>query len=580
MISKHGRPRLQRGLPALPLVIVGGLVALPGVVVLSALLTPTVAVWAHLGATLLPEMVGNTVVLLLGVGLGTLVLGTGLAWLTVAYRFPGRAVFDWLLLLPLAAPTYVMGYVYMATFDFAGPVQSALRGWLGDGAWFPEIRSGGGAILVMTLVLYPYVYLLARTAFREQSRSTFEAARAMGHSRTSAFFRLALPLARPSLVAGTALALMEALTDFATVRFFNFPTLSEGIIRVWHGMMDLRAATELAGALMLFVLLLIGLERWLRGRARYTQAHGRSPGVGWVDLTGWRGWAATGLCSLVLTAAFLLPVGQLAIWATREVARPGALAVYGQLVANTLLLAGLAAGAAVVVSLVVATSVRASGGRPARLLARLATMGYAVPGAVIGVGVLIPLAAFDHALNDLLEGWRGLTVGLLLTGSVVGLTYAYVVRFMAVAYSSVEASFDKVTPSITMAARSLGASPRRLLWQVHLPLIAPGVLVGAILVFVDVMKELPITMILRPFGYDTLAIWVWQMAAESLWAGASLPALTIVLVGLLPVLVLMRLTAAMRSDRSEIDVRMSSTPLVIRRPIPEWRAGQAQLPRS
>jgi iron(III) transport system permease protein len=573
VIGTRAGPRFERGLSALPLAVAGGLVALPVVVVLSALLTPTQAVWAHLGATLLPELIGNTVVLLLGVGAGTLVLGTGLAWLTVAYRFPGQRVFDWLLLLPLAAPTYVMGYVYMATFDFAGPVQSTLRGWLGDGVWFPEIRSGGGAILVMTLVLYPYVYLLARTAFREQSRSTFEAARAMGHSRTSAFFRLALPLARPSLVAGTALALMEALTDFATVRFFNFPTLSDGIIRVWHGMMDLRAATELAGVLMLFALLLIVLERRLRGRARYTQAQGRSPGVGWVALRGWRGWAATGLCGLVLTVAFLLPVGQLALWATRELARPASLQVYGQLVGNSLLLAGLAALAAVLVALLVASSVRASGGRAARLGARLATMGYAVPGAVIAVGVLIPLAAFDHALNDLLEGWQGITVGLLLTGSLVGLTYAYVVRFMAVAYNSVEASFDKVKPNITAAARTLGASPRRLLWQVHLPLIAPGVLAGAILVFVDVMKELPMTMILRPFGYDTLAIWVWQMAAESLWAGASLPALTIVLVGLLPVAVLMRLTAAMWSDLSEVDVRISSAPVAISRPLPEWRAG-------
>jgi iron(III) transport system permease protein len=275
----------------------------------------------------------------------------------------------------------------------------------------------------------------------------------------------------------------------------------------------------------------------------------------------------------VLTVAFLLPVGQLALWATRELARPASLQVYGQLVGNSLLLAGLAALAAVLVALLVASSVRASGGRAARLGARLATMGYAVPGAVIAVGVLIPLAAFDHALNDLLEGWQGITVGLLLTGSLVGLTYAYVVRFMAVAYNSVEASFDKVKPNITAAARTLGASPRRLLWQVHLPLIAPGVLAGAILVFVDVMKELPMTMILRPFGYDTLAIWVWQMAAESLWAGASLPALTIVLVGLLPVAVLMRLTAAMWSDLSEVDVRISSAPVAISRPLPEWRAG-------
>lgn len=550
MTTKHGRPPLS----VLLLLLIGGLIALPVVVVLSALLTPTPQIWGHLWATILPEMIGNTLVLLLGVGVGTLVLGTGLAWLTVAYRFPGRAAFDWLLLLPMAVPTYVMGYVYMATLDFAGPVQSTLRGWFGS-IWFPEIRSGAGAVLVMTLVLYPYVYLLARAAFQEQARNTFEAARAMGYSRTSAFFRLALPLARPSLAAGVALALMETLTDFATVRFFNFPTLSEGIIRVWHGMMNLRAATELAGVLLLFALALIALERLLRGRARYFQTGGYSPGIGRVRLTGWRAWGAAGLCGLVLAVAFLVPVLQLVLWAVRDLAQagPSALAAYWRLAGNSLLLSGLAAGAALIMAVVVSNGIRMGGGGGwlTRAIARLATMGYAIPGAVIAVGILLPLSAFDHALSDLLEGWWGITIGLLLTGSLVGLIYAYVVRFMAVAYNSVESSLEKVTPNISLAARTLGASPRRLLWQIHLPLITPGLLAGAILVFVDVMKELPITMILRPFGYDTLSIWVWQMAAESLWAGAALPALTIVAVGVLPVILLLRITAAKGGSESK-----------------------------
>ncbi len=549
-IHSSGRwRRFTRGLPALPLLI-AGLVILPVAVVLWTLLTPTPAVWEHLWATLLPEITRNTMVLLIGVGAGTLILGTGLAWLTVAYRFPGHAVFDWLLLLPLAVPTYIMGFVYMATFDCAGPVQSALRGWFGSAIWFPEIRSGGGAVLVMTLVLYPYVYLLARAAFHEQSGNTFEAARAMGYSRLQSFFRLAIPLARPSIAAGVTLALMEALTDFATVRFFNFPTLSDGIIRVWHGMMDLRAATELAGVLVLFALVVILFERWVRGRARYSQKGGRSPGIGRVRFSGWGGWAAAGVCALVLAVAFVLPVAQLALWTVREAAHmpPGALAIYWELAGNSLILSGLATATAIVLAVVVANGVHMGGGRLARFTARLATMGYAVPGAVIAVGVLVPLSAFDHALNDLVEQWRGVTIGLLLTGSVVGLIYAYVVRFMAVAYNSVESSLDKITPNIAMAARSLGASPRRLLWRIHLPLIAPGLLAGATLVFVDVMKELPITMMLRPFGYDTLAIWVWQMAAESLWAGAALPALTIVLVGILPVILLMRIGTRSESE--------------------------------
>jgi iron(III) transport system permease protein len=536
-----------RWLPAFPLLLAGGLVALPVVVVLSALATPSPEVWGHLWATILPEMIRNTLLLLLGVGAGTLILGTGLAWLTVAYRFPGQAVFDWLLVLPLAVPTYVMGYVYMTTFDYAGPVQSALREWFGSGVWFPEIRSGTGAVLVMTLVLYPYVYLLARTAFQEQLGSTFEAARAMGCSRMTAFFRLAVPLARPSLAAGTALALMEALTDFATVRFFNFPTLSEGVFRVWYGMMDLRAATELAGVLMLFALALVVMERRLRGRARYYQARGASPGIGRVKLSGWQGWGAAAVCGLVVTGAFLVPVLQLTLWAAGDLSQPGALDTYRELVRNSLVLSVLAAFTAILLAVLVASRVRISGDRPSRMIARLATMGYAVPGAVIGVGILVPLSAFDHALNDLAEDWWGVTVGLLLTGSIFGLIYAYVVRFMAVAYGSVESSLDKVTPSISMAARALGASPRRLLWRVHLPLITPGLLAGATLVFVDVMKELPVTMILRPFGYDTLSIWVWQMAAEGVWAGAALPALTIVAAGILPVIFLMRITTAARS---------------------------------
>ncbi|HSV86032.1 MAG TPA: iron ABC transporter permease [Levilinea sp.] len=535
--------RQHHQFPPLPLLAAAGLVFLPVLVVLSALVTPTPEVWSHLWATILPEMIKNTLVLLLGVGTGALLLGTGLAWLTVAYRFPGQAIFDWLLVLPLAVPTYVMGYVYMTTFDYAGPVQSTLRAWFGSSVWFPEIRSAAGAVLVMILVLYPYVYLLARAAFHEQSESTFDAARAMGHSRLSAFFRLAVPLARPSLAAGTAMVLMEALTDFATVRFFNFPTLSEGVFRVWYGMMDLRAASELAGALMLFALAVIVLERWLRGRARYDQTRGSSPGINRVKLSGWQGWGVAGVCVLMVTGAFLIPVLQLTLWALRDLSQPGALDAYGELARNSLILSGLAALTTIVLSVLVANGVRMSGGKAARVLARLATMGYAVPGAVIGVGILLPLSAFNHALNDLAERWWGVTIGLLLTGSIVGLIYAYVVRFMAVAYGSVESSLDKVTPNISMAARTLGATSRRLLWQIHLPLIAPGLLAGAILVFVDVMKELPVTMILRPFGYDTLSIWVWQMAAEGAWSGAALPALTIVAVGILPVIFLMRVTA-------------------------------------
>lgn len=535
---KHGRD--WRTLPVLLFVTL--LVVLPVVIVSAAVLTPTTDVWLHLARTLLPEMARNTLLMLVGVSVGTLLLGVGLAWLVTAYRFPGRGALDWVLVLPMAVPTYVQAFVYMATFDFAGPVQTVLRRYLADMAWFPEIRSGGGVILVMTLVLYPYVYLLAKAGFREQSGALLEAARAMGHSPAAVFMRVILPLARPSIVAGTVLAVMEALADFATVRFFNFPTLADGVIRVWYGMMDRNAATELAGLLAFVALAILLLEHALRGRTRYFQAGGRGPGITPTALRGWRGGLATAICLLVIAVAFVLPVGQLVLWTTRELAHqpPGALQVFAQLARNSVLLSALAALFAIATALLLASGIRTSGSKLAFVLAKLSTSGYAMPGAVIAVGIILPLSAFDRSLNALFTAWRGYGVGLVLTGSIVGLIYAYVVRFMSVSFSSVDASLEKITPNVTAAARTLGAGPWRLLWRVHLPLVAPGMLAGAILVFVDVMKELPITLMLRPFGYDTLAVWVWQMAAESVWGGASLPALVIVLAGLAPVILLMR----------------------------------------
>jgi len=541
-------------LPIFPFTVVL-LLALPVAVVGSAALDPSLEIWSHLWQTMLPELIRNTLLLLAGVGLGTFVIGVGLAWLIAAYRFPGRSVLEWLLVLPMAVPTYIQGFVYMATFDYAGPVQSLLRQWFGGSLWFPEIRSGAGAIVVMILVLYPYVYLLAKAGFREQSGSALEAARVLGYSHAVIFFRIVLPLARPSIVAGVALAIMEALADFATVRFFNFPTLSDGVIRIWHGMMDLRAASELAGLLACFALFILLLEQGMRRRSRYFQPGGKTPGIAPVRLAGWKGWAASLACSLVVTAAFFLPVSQLAHWGWQEAGRMGADAmfVYARLAVNSLLLAGLAAAFATAVALFLSSRTRIHSSKAARLLAKLATTGYAIPGAVMAVGILLPLSALDHTINNFLEAWFGITVGLIFTGTLVGLIYAYVARFLAVTYSSIDASMNKITSNITETAKILGRSNWRIMWRIHFPLVSTGVLAGAILVFVDVMKELPITIMLRPFGYDTLAVWVWQMAAESLWAGAALPALAIVLVGLLPVIILLRaetgkITAWSRED--------------------------------
>ncbi|MBI1295952.1 ABC transporter permease subunit [bacterium] len=517
------------------------LVVLPLSIVLLELLTPTRQIWAHLWETILPVMLRNTLLLVVGVGGGTLLMGTGLAWLVTAYRFPGRSLFDWALLLPLALPSYILAFVYVATFDFVGPVHSTLRVWFGPDVWFPRIDTGWSALVVLIATLYPYVYLLARTAFRAQSAYTFDAARTMGLNRTATFFRLVLPLARPALITGMSLAMMEALGDFATVRLFNYPTLSEGVFRIWEGMMNRSAALELAALLCLVTLLLILCERILRGAARYTQTTGQAPRPTPVILRGRVAWSVTLGLSMVLSVTFVLPIGQLAIWTWQEVAKqgPGGTlnVAFQRYMATTLTIAMLAALAALIWALLLAHSARLNNGRWTRFGVRIATLGYAMPGAVIGVGVLLTLTALDRTLS----AWS-IGAGLLLAGSLVGLTYAYVVRFLAVSYGSVEASLETVTPTLEHAARSLGDGPLRVLYRIHIPLISRGLFTALILVFVDVMKELPITLLLRPFGMDTLAIWAYLLAAEGFWEAAAVPSLSIVVAGLVPVLLLVRLS--------------------------------------
>lgn len=514
-------------------ILLTALLVLPILVVGGQWLAPRWEVWIHLWNTRLPEMLVTTALLTLGVGLGTFLLGAGLAWLVAAYRFPGRDAFEWLLIGPLAMPAFILAYVYMALFDFAGPVQKALRAWLGPQAWFPEIRSLGGAILVLSLVLYPYVYLLARAAFLEQAASTFEAARLLGYSRSQAFFKLVLPLARPSLAAGMTLAMLEALTDFGAVRFFSVSTISEGIVRLWEGALDRSSALALASLLLVAALFVILLERLLRGGSRYFQADSGYRRLQPVTLHGLKAWLAAALCLAVLLAALGVPLLQLTAWTVQEFSRgtPGAFdAVYARYLRVTVTLALTASVLAVGLALVVAQSARASTGRFRKVLTRLATLGYAMPGAVIAAGVLMALAFVD----------RQAALGFMLTGSLFGLMYAYIVRFFSLAYNSAEASLEKVTPSLVEAARTLGAGSGRILWQVQMPLISTGLAAGVILVFVDVLKELPATLLLRPFGMDTLAIWAYMAAAESLWSVAALPSLTILVIGLLAVLILFR----------------------------------------
>lgn len=543
----RGARRKRLSLTTIPALLIAIAVVIPLAALGLHLITPNWALWRSLWETVLPTMLLNTMTLVLGVGISTLVLGTAFAWLVSAYEFPFRWIFERALILPLAFPSFVMGFIFMATFDFAGPVQSWWRATFGREAVFPDIYSASGVILVMSLVLYPYVYVLARAAFQEQSANTIEVARVMGYTRTQTFLRLVLPMARPSLVAGALLAMMEALTDYGTVKFFSFPTLSEGIVRIWEGRLDRDGAVQIAMLLMSIALALMVVERSLRGRARYYQMGGsKGRRLERHRLHGGRAVLAVSACTALLSIAFILPVAQLIAWAVAEISQQtvgGWQKTYFTYIGNTVTLAGTAAFWVILLAVIVAHSVRrrAQGGSVSmRWIARLATLGYAVPGAAIAVGVLLFLSPIDFGLNDLARTLGLERPGLILTGSMVGLIYAYVVRFMSLGYNSTESSLEKITPNIEQAARTLGVGSFGVLRRVHLPMMSSGIAAGAILVFVDVMKELPATLMLRPFGMDTLALWAYFLASESFWQAASLPALTILLVGILPVLLLMR----------------------------------------
>jgi iron(III) transport system permease protein len=523
-------------------VLAAMVVAVPILAVLLSLTTPAREVWAHLWRTQLVELLRNTVTLLLAVGFGSLGLGTVLAWLVVFYEFPGRRALEWALVLPLALPAYVIGFVFLGIFEFAGPLQTALRGLLGPGLRLPDPRTGWGVSVVMTLVLYPYVYTLARAALLEQAPEAFESAQSLGRSRVRAFWDVSLPLARPALVAGTTLACMEALADFGTVATFSYRTLTEAVYRVWHGMFDRAAATQLAAGLLGLSAVLMILERLSRGRARFTQGRRPTRAPVRARLTGLRAAAATGLCGTVWILAFGLPVGQLLLWATGILRRDGLPRGFLSALGTSLGLAAAAAGLTLGVALVCAYAIRLRPAGMTTLVVRTASLGYALPGAVIAVGVLLPLSTLDHALAAAAERVLGLDVGLLLTGTAGALLYAYLVRFLAVSFHAVEATLARIPRSLDEVARSLGAGAGRTLRAVHVPLIRRGLVAALLLVFVDVMKEMPATLLLRPLSLDTLAMAVWQQTAESLWEEAAVPALALVLAGLLPVVLLLRVS--------------------------------------
>lgn len=524
----------------LAVALLAALVGVPLAVIVASWGTIDAEIWSHLASTVMPRLLANTALLLAGVGVGTAVLGVGLAWLTVMCAFPGRRWFDWMLMLPLAVPAYVLAMIAIGLFDFSGPLQTALRAWLGPGQWLPPIRSTGGVVAVMTLALYPYVYMLARSAFLGQGRSQLEAARALGYRPREAFLRVAIPGARPAIAAGIGLALMEALADFGTVATFNFDTFTTAIYKTWFGFFKVEAAAQLASLLLLLVALGVFGERKLRGRARYV-ASGAPARDTPIRLRGARAWAASGVCALVFALGFGIPMAQLALWVVPNLARELD-AQYWTRLGHTLVLGGGAALFTVAGALVLAYARRHWPSRGLRASVRIATLGYALPGSVLAVGIMIAFTWIDRGLATVLAGF-GIELDAVLRGSVWALLLAYAVRFLAVAYGPVDSGFERIRPSLVEAARSLGAGQRQILTRVYLPLLRPGVLSAALLVLVDVMKEQPATLMLRPFGWDTFAVRIFELTSEGEWERAALPALTLVLTGLLPVLLLVRKSA-------------------------------------
>ena len=522
---------------------IAALVGLPVASVLTHILSGgTGATWSHLASTVLPDYVANTLVLCIAVGIGVIVIGVATAWLTAMHDFPGRILFEWALVLPMAMPAYVLAYVYTDFLQFVGPLQSFLResfGWSKADYWFPEVRSLGGAVTMFVFVLYPYVYLLTRTAFIERAGGMLEASRTLGLGPWLGFFRVSLPLARPAVAAGATLALMETLADYGTVSYFGVQTFTTGIYRAWFSLGDRIAAAQLAAALLAFVILVLLIEWRSRGRARFHNTTGRRRQPGGHRLPGWRGWLATAACALPLGIGFLLPAYLLLRLALTDNDTPFG-PHFATLARNSLLLAALTAIIAVTLAVLLAYGARLSKGLLAPALNRLVGLGYAVPGSVIAVGVLIPVTRLDHWLAQQWQQWFGDNPGLLITGGIAALIYAYLVRFLAVALQSVGTSLAKITPSMDDAARSLGLGQGATLRRVHLPILRGSLFTACLLVFVDVMKELPATLVMRPFDFDTLATQAYTLASDERLAEAASVSLAIVAVGLLPLIVLSR----------------------------------------
>ncbi len=543
----HGARRLWRNRSpwAVGAVVIALLVAAPLFAIVYLAFTPGENIWPHLLANVLPGAITRTITLMIGVGLITLLVGTATAWAVTMYRFPGRQLLSWALLLPLAMPTYLTAFCYVELLDYSSTLQTALRSFFGFTSarqyWFPDVRSMSGAIFVMSFVLYPYVYLTARASFIQQSANMLEAARLLGRTPWGAFREIALPLARPALAAGVALALMECLNDIGATEYLGVETLTVSVYATWLERSNLGGAAQIACVMLVFVIALFALEHFGRRGKRYAGSGKTVAAPSPTRLAGAAGWAVFIACALPILLGFVLPMSVLvkSAWIFWEDALSWdyAMAVY-----HSLILSVLAAGVAVALAIVLAFARRSTTRSTAHSLInlpiRLASIGYAVPGTVLAVGILIPLAGFDNALDSFARDMFGVSTGLILSGSIFAIVMAYTVRFMAVALGSIEAGLGKVSSNLDGAARTLGLSQFGVLRQILLPILRPALAVAALMVFVDSMKELPATLLLRPFNFETLATHVYRLADNDMFEEAAFSALSIVGIGLVPILIL------------------------------------------
>lgn len=514
------------------------LVLAPLLVIFMAWRQPAHDIWHHLYATVLFDLLVNSLVLAVGVCAGSAVLGVSLALLTALCEFPGRRLFSWVLLLPLAMPAYVLAVAVLGLLDYSGPVASVLRSLFGSATWLPPARSTPVIIGVLTLTLYPYVYLLARNAFRTQGQRMLEAACSLGCSPCRAFFKVVLPMARPWIAGGVMLVLMETLADFGTVSAFNFDTFTTAIYKAWYGFFSLPAAAQLSSCLVTLIFVVVLLEQRLRSRRRYAESRPVAAGNR-IQLRGCRRWLACAYATSVLMLALVLPVGQLLYWAVGSWGEEFNVRYFG-LLYHSLRLGMIGALVVVLVALGVAYGLRRRPGPGHRAMVRLANLGYALPGPVLAVGLFIPMIGLDRYVSTFLEEAFGLAPGAWLTGTGLAMLMAYLVRFLAVGFKTVDGAMHRIPPQLDDAARLMGHGSFSRLMRLHLPLLKNGLLTAATLVFVDVMKEMPMTLMTRPFGVDTLAVKIFELTSEGEWERAALPALTLLAAGVLPIVLFMR----------------------------------------